>query len=81
MSPRATRGIARAHAIAEAGRALPHVLGVVNLRGQIIQVLDLPAIAGCKPKTGLNIMLVTEFARTTHGAGTELLKPISASLA
>src|SRR5690349_1119554 len=46
--------------------ALPHMLGVVNLRGQIIPVIDLPAIVGCVPKTGLNIMLVTEFARTTQ---------------
>ena len=45
---------------------MEHVLGVVNLRGAIIQVLDLPSIAGCTPKTGLNIMLVTEFARTTQ---------------
>lgn len=53
-----------------------HVLGVVNLRGQIIQVLDLPAIAGCKPKTGLNIMLVTEFARTTQAFAVESVEEI-----
>ena len=46
--------------------ATPHMLGVVNLRGQIIPVIDLPAIVGCHPKTGLNIMLVTEYARTTQ---------------
>ena len=56
--------------------SLPHVLGVVNLRGQIIQVLDLPAIAGCKPKTGLNIMLVTEFARTTQAFAGESVEDI-----
>jgi CheY-like chemotaxis protein len=44
---------------------------VVNLRGQIIQVLDLPSITGCKPQTGLNIMLVTEFARTTQAFAVE----------
>src|SRR3990167_6652459 len=33
--------------------ATPHSLGVVNLRGQVIPVLDLPSIVGCKPKTGL----------------------------
>jgi two-component system chemotaxis response regulator CheV len=54
----------------------PHVLGVVNLRGQIIQVLDLPAIAGCKPTTGLNIMLVTEFARTTQAFAVESVEEI-----
>jgi two-component system, chemotaxis family, chemotaxis protein CheV len=56
--------------------ALPQVLGVVNLRGQIIQVLDLPAIAGCKPRTGLNIMLVTEFARTTQAFAVESVEEI-----
>ncbi len=53
-----------------------HVLGVVNLRGQIIQVLDLPSIAGVKPKTGLNIMLVTEFARTTQAFAVESVEEI-----
>jgi two-component system chemotaxis response regulator CheV len=54
----------------------PHMLGVVNLRGQIIQVLDLPAICGCTPKTGLNIMLVTEFARTTQAFAVESVEDI-----
>lgn len=53
-----------------------HMLGVVNLRGQIISVLDLPAIAGCTPKTGLNILLVTEFARTTQGFAVESVEDI-----
>jgi two-component system chemotaxis response regulator CheV len=53
-----------------------HVLGVVNLRGQIIQVLDLPSIAGVKPLTGLNIMLVTEFARTTQAFAVESVEEI-----
>lgn len=56
--------------------APPHMLGVVNLRGQIISVLDLPSIAGCKPKTGLNILLVTEFARTTQGFAVESVEDI-----
>ncbi len=38
-----------------------HLLGVVNLRGQVIHVLDLPALTGCVPVSGLNILLVTEF--------------------
>lgn len=54
----------------------PHMLGVVNLRGQIISVLDLPSIAGCTPKTGLNILLVTEFARTTQGFAVESVEDI-----
>lgn len=56
--------------------ALPHMLGVVNLRGQIIPVIDLPALVGCKPKTGLNIMLVTEYARTTQGFAVESVEEI-----
>jgi len=53
-----------------------HVLGVVNLRGHIIQVLDLPGITGVTPKTGLNIMLVTEFARTTQAFAVESVEEI-----
>ena len=48
-----------------------HVLGVANIRGQIITVIDLPAITGCTPKTGTGILLVTEFARTTQGFAVE----------
>jgi len=56
--------------------ATPHMLGVVNLRGQIIPVIDLPAIVGCHPKTGLNIMLVTEYARTTQAFAVEAVEDI-----
>lgn len=42
------------------------MLGMVNIRGQIISVIDLPAVVGCVPKTGLNILLVTEYARSTQ---------------
>lgn len=47
--------------------APPHVLGVANIRGQIITVIDLPAITGRTPAKGDGILLVTEFARTTQG--------------
>ncbi|MGL4436821.1 MAG: chemotaxis protein, partial [Giesbergeria sp.] len=56
--------------------AMAHSLGVVNLRGQVIPVLDLPAIVGCKPTTGLNIMLVTEYARTTQAFAVESVEDI-----
>jgi two-component system chemotaxis response regulator CheV len=62
--------------ITKVAGAPEHVLGVVNLRGQIIQVLDLPGITGVKPKTGLNIMLVTEFARTTQAFAVESVEEI-----
>jgi two-component system, chemotaxis family, chemotaxis protein CheV len=70
------REIVAMPAITAVAGSMPHVLGVVNLRGQIIQVLDLPAIAGVKPKTGLNIMLVTEFARTTQAFAVESVEEI-----
>jgi two-component system chemotaxis response regulator CheV len=54
----------------------PFMLGVVNLRGQILPVIDLPAVIGCTPKTGLNIMLVTEFARTTQAFAVESVEDI-----
>ena len=43
------------------------VMGAVNIRGQIIPVVNLPQLMGCEPTRGLNILLVTEFARTTQG--------------
>jgi two-component system chemotaxis response regulator CheV len=51
--------------------APPQVLGVANIRGQIIPVIDLPAMVGCTPKRGLNILLVTEYARTTQAFAVE----------
>ncbi len=53
-----------------------HVLGVVNLRGQILQVIDLPAVAGCIPATGLNIMLVTECGDATQAFAVESVEEI-----
>ncbi|MFZ6774347.1 chemotaxis protein [Undibacterium sp. SXout7W] len=70
------REIVAMPAITAVAGALPHMLGVVNLRGQIIPVIDLPAVVGCKPKTGLNIMLVTEYARTTQGFAVESVEEI-----
>lgn len=58
-------------AITKMVNAPPHVLGVANIRGQIITVIDLPAITGCTPKKGEGILLVTEFARTTQGFAVE----------
>lgn len=51
--------------------APPHVLGVANIRGQIIPVIDLPAVVGCQPQRGLNILMVTEYARTTQAFAVE----------
>jgi len=43
-----------------------HALGLANVRGQLIPVIDLPGLAGCVPQTDSKIVLVTEFARTTQ---------------
>ncbi|MFX5578963.1 chemotaxis protein CheW, partial [Acinetobacter baumannii] len=51
-------------------------LGMVNIRGQIISVIDLPAVVGCVPKTGLNILLVTEYARSTQAFAVESVDEI-----
>jgi two-component system, chemotaxis family, chemotaxis protein CheV len=48
-----------------------HVLGIANIRGQIIPVIDLPAVVGCVPKRGLTILMVTEYARTTQAFAVE----------
>ncbi|EJN07414.1 chemotaxis protein [Herbaspirillum sp. YR522] len=52
------------------------MLGVVNIRDQIISVIDLPAVVGCVPKTGLNILLVTEYARSTQAFAVESVEEI-----
>tara|TARA_R110001599_G_scaffold64023_4_gene179481 strand:+ start:163791 stop:164759 length:969 start_codon:yes stop_codon:yes gene_type:complete len=49
----------------------PHVMGMANIRGQLIPVINLPAVLGCKPTTGLNILMVTEFARSTQAFAVE----------
>lgn len=48
-----------------------NVMGVANIRGQIITVINLPAVVGCNPKKGLTILLVTEYARTTQAFAVE----------
>jgi two-component system, chemotaxis family, chemotaxis protein CheV len=47
------------------------VMGAVDIRGQIIPVIDLPRLMGCEPTRGRNILLVTEFARTTQAFAVE----------
>ncbi len=58
-----------------AGMALP-MMGIANIRGEIIPVIDLPSIVGCVPKTGLNILLVTEYARSTQAFAVESVDDI-----
>jgi two-component system chemotaxis response regulator CheV len=49
----------------------PNVMGIANVRGQLIPVVNLPQIVGCNPVKGLGILLVTEFARTTQAFAVE----------
>jgi two-component system chemotaxis response regulator CheV len=53
-----------------------HLMGVANIRGQIIPVINLPAVAGCTPKNGLTILMVTEFARTVQAFAVEDVREI-----
>jgi two-component system chemotaxis response regulator CheV len=54
----------------------PAVMGVANIRGQMITVINLPQIVGCNPTKGLGILLVTEFARTTQAFAVEEVNEI-----
>ena len=56
--------------------APPSVMGVANIRGQMIPVINLPLITGCNPSKGLGILLVTEFARTTQAFAVEEVNEI-----
>ena len=56
--------------------APPTVMGVATIRGQMIPVINLPAVVGCNPTKGLGILLVTEFARTTQAFAVEEVNEI-----
>jgi two-component system chemotaxis response regulator CheV len=56
--------------------APPAVMGVANIRGQMITVINLPKLVGCNPSKGLGILLVTEFARTTQAFAVEEVNEI-----
>ena len=48
-----------------------HLMGVANIRGQIIPVINLPAVTGCDPVKGLSILMVTEYGRTVQAFAVE----------
>lgn len=48
-----------------------HVLGMANVRGQMITVIDLPSAIGCTPSRSLNILMITEYCRTTQAFAVE----------
>lgn len=47
------------------------LLGMVNIRDKIIPVIDLVSVVGCNPSTPLNLLLVTEYARSTQAFAVE----------
>ena len=57
--------------ISDVVNATPAIMGIANVRGQLIPVVNLPKIVGCEPVKGLGILLVTEFARTTQAFAVE----------
>ncbi|MRS14879.1 response regulator [Enterobacteriaceae bacterium RIT691] len=54
----------------------PPVMGMVNIRDQIIPVIDLPSVLGCKAENGLNILLITEYARSVQAFAVESVENI-----
>ena len=58
-----------------AGMKAP-VMGMVNIRDQIIPVIDLPSVLGCKTESGLNILLITEYARSVQAFAVESVENI-----
>jgi two-component system chemotaxis response regulator CheV len=62
--------------ITELANAHEHMLGVANIRGQIIPVINLPAVVGCKPQKGVGILMVTEFGRTVQAFAVEDVREI-----
>ena len=62
--------------ITAVANAHPSVMGVANIRGQIITVINLPKVVGCVPKKGTSILLVTEYARSTQAFAVEEVSEI-----
>ena len=58
-------------AITELANSHEHLMGVANIRGQIIPVINLPAVVGCKSSKGMSILMVTEFGRTVQAFAVE----------
>jgi two-component system chemotaxis response regulator CheV len=62
--------------VTELANAHEHLMGVANIRGQIIPVINLPAVLGCQPNKGLSILMVTEFGRTVQAFAVEDVREI-----
>lgn len=62
--------------LVQAAGMKPPLLGMIDVRGKIIPVIDLPSIVGLTPKTGLNILLITEYARSIQAFAVESVEDI-----
>lgn len=62
--------------LVQAAGMRPPMLGMIDVRGKIIPVIDLPAIVGRTPTTGLNILLITEYARSVQAFAVESVEDI-----
>jgi two-component system chemotaxis response regulator CheV len=62
--------------ITEIVNAHEHLMGVANIRGQIIPVINLSAVTQCKPTKGLSILMVTEYGRTVQAFAVENVNEI-----
>ncbi len=65
------REVLRMPEITEVANRHEHMMGMANIRGQIIPVINLPAVIGCKPEKGLSILMVTEYGRTVQAFAVE----------
>jgi two-component system chemotaxis response regulator CheV len=70
------REVLRMPEITELANAHEHLMGVANIRGQIIPVINLPAVVGRQSDKGLKILMVTEFGRTVQAFAVEDVKEI-----
>ena len=57
--------------ITEVAGIRPPMLGVTNVRGQIVPVIDLAAAVGCRATNGHRILMITEYARSTQAFAVE----------
>ena len=55
--------------------ATRHVLGLTDIRGQLMPVIDLPAVVGFRPRA-LSLLVVTEFERSMQGFAVESVEQI-----
>ena len=63
-------------AITGAPGAPRHVLGLADIRGQVMPVIDLPAVVGFRPRA-LSLLVVTEFERSLQGFAVEGVEQIT----